>query len=151
MKKLILIVLISIGIFGCSRSPKVIFHTFANAHWDKNDSIQIPIKIDESGIYDLSILLRQNNDYPFSNIWVSMKMEGPGIETKKTQYNLTLADLSGRWLGQGPGNTIDNRFLILNNLQLKQAGIYTFTLKQNMREDDLKGIMMVGIRVKKLR
>jgi gliding motility-associated lipoprotein GldH len=133
---------------GCNSISEK-FHSFPFHSWAQKDSISIPVDISKPGMYSISVLLRIDNDYQFSNIWINTKVKNESILLKRT-VSLTLAGGRGTWLGQGPGENIDNRFLIIPNFNFSKPGTYTITLQQNMRDSVLSGVREVGIRLKKM-
>jgi gliding motility-associated lipoprotein GldH len=68
--------------------------------------------------------------------------------TQKKQFQIELADQTGRWLGKGMSNLISYEKPLLLKIPLRK-GHYTFKLSQNMREDLLSGVSDVGIKVEK--
>lgn len=49
----------------------------------------------------LVVSLRHNNGYPYSNIWLELTRTGNDGTTVRDTVNCVLADLYGRWKGQG--------------------------------------------------
>jgi gliding motility-associated lipoprotein GldH len=60
-----------------------------------------------------------------------------------------LADPTGKWLGSGLGSVNSMLLPYRTNIKFPQRGIYTFEFKQGMRQEELKGIMDVGLRIDK--
>jgi gliding motility-associated lipoprotein GldH len=135
--------------YSCTRVEQY-FHEFPGEVWDFRDSASFSVDINQPGTYAFSILLRQNDQYPYSNIWIKTEIRNPDNKKIRNEFPLTLADNDGNWLGQGPGNNIDNRFLVIPNLKLEKPGKYTFILKQDMRNNKLEGVKEVGIRLKRI-
>ncbi len=56
------------------------------------------------------------------------------------------------WEGNGMDDIFEIRKIITQGpVALKRAGVYTFSVSQIMRENPLKGILNVGIRVEKVK
>ncbi|MDL1913810.1 MAG: gliding motility lipoprotein GldH [Bergeyella sp.] len=95
---------------------------------------------------NIIFVVRNNNDYPYSNLrlFVSMYNEGKrfgGVDT----LNYVLADPDGRWRGSGFGDTKETRFLYKENFKFLQRGTYKIYVTQAMREKCLVGIEDLGI------
>lgn len=104
---------------------------------------------DTSASYTVFLVLRHNEKYSFSNIFLNLYIKGPGQDTAiKTQKELTLATNEKGWLGSGMDDIYEHRIEIAAPPTLK-AGTYTFTLEQIMREDPLENVLNAGIRLEK--
>ena len=148
--KLSVFILIFGGIISCS--PKEIFfhfHSFTNAEWTRDNPAVFNVEIeDNSQPYNVSIELRNNNDYPFSNIWLFVDYKMPDGSSRVDTVGADLADIYGKWYGKG---------LSLYNLSIPyetsflfpDTGTYVFSIRQGMRIDPLKGISDVGLKVSK--
>jgi gliding motility-associated lipoprotein GldH len=61
---------------------------------------------------------------------------------------MTLMDpKTGEPRGSGTGDIYDHQILALRNQRFAQPGNYTITLEQYMRQDQLPGLMAMGVRV----
>jgi gliding motility-associated lipoprotein GldH len=67
------------------------------------------------------------------------------------QYDLPLASNEKGWLGSAMDDIYEQRVLIQPQTKFKKPGDYHFTLQEIMREDPLKHVLNVGIRVEKVR
>lgn len=109
---------------------------------------------DTSAHYQTYILLRNDDSYPFSNIWLRMSMKQPGDTTtaaSSERINLKLADISGAWLGKNMGSIYEHKIPLSKkeDLNFPKPGTYQISLEQIMREDPLPGILNIGILVEK--
>ncbi|MFC2350565.1 MAG: gliding motility lipoprotein GldH, partial [Capnocytophaga granulosa] len=51
--------------------------------------------------HNLFIMLRNNNDYPYSNIFLITKMEFPNNQVVVDTLEYEMATTEGKWLGEG--------------------------------------------------
>lgn len=125
-----------------------------NGNWPSNNQPVFTIAIkDTSALYQTYILLRHDDTYPFSNIWLRLRVMQPG-DTAYSQgemINLKLADVSGAWLGKGMGSIWEHKIPLRKKegLHFPKAGSYKIRISQIMREDPLPGILNAGIMVQK--
>jgi gliding motility-associated lipoprotein GldH len=89
--------------------------------------------------------LRIRSNYTYSNIWLLYELEGPGLQ-QQNQFEITLSDQTGRWMGQGKSNLITFQQPFLDQIPFK-AGTYTLRIKQNMRDEQLAGVSDVGFQL----
>lgn len=118
--------------------------------WKSNfrPSFDFTIK-DTTSQYRIFLVLRHNEKYSFSNIYLNLYVKGPGQDsTLKIQKDLTLATNEKGWLGSGMDDIYEHRIELAEKQSLK-AGTYTFTLEEIMREDPLQNVLNAGIRLEK--
>ena len=99
--------------------------------------------------YKLFLVLRHNEKYNYNNIYVNVYVKGPGQDTvQKIQQDLVLATNEKGWLASGMDDIYDHRIPLGPEQSLK-AGNYKFTIEQIMRENPLKNVLNVGLRIEK--
>ncbi|MCC7231510.1 MAG: gliding motility lipoprotein GldH [Bacteroidia bacterium] len=119
--------------------------------WAAGNILHFTVTIpDSSQAMNMYINLRNAEGYQFSNIFLFLTTTTPSGLRARDTVELTLADASGRWLGDGSGDIWDNRILFRKNFRFPQSGVYTFDLQQAMRIDPLPQIMDAGIRLEKV-
>ncbi|MBS1615735.1 MAG: gliding motility lipoprotein GldH [Bacteroidetes bacterium] len=143
-------------VLGCRPSPQFQQHyNIPDGQWSSafQPSFQFDIS-DTSAAYQLFLLIRHTDAYPFSNLWMTMESRGP-VDSgfKKLRVEVPLAAPSGQWLGRGMGEIWEQRVPI-NSLQMPaffpKPGLYTVRLTQDMRRDPLPEVLTIGLRIEKL-
>lgn len=116
--------------------------------WNKDSLVvfKVPV-IDTLQNHNLYINVRNNVDYRYSNLWLFVSIEQPGGEAVKDTFEMMLADPTGKWLGEGFGGLKTRESVYRRNVFFPRSGDYTISLQQGMRNDELKGISDVGVRV----
>ena len=100
--------------------------------------------------YQLFLILRHNNKYNYNNIWLNVFIKGPDNTVQKFQIEKLLATNTEGWLGSGMDDIYDHRLPLTSSpVRLNKPGQYIFTIQHIMREDPLKHIMDVGLRIEK--
>lgn len=116
--------------------------------WNSSQHFFFPVEIkDTSILYNIYVNVRNTDDYSFSNLWLNIGTKFPDNESFEKRIDLTLADSTGKWLGQSQGDLYDEQILIQQNAFFQKQGTYTFSLEQIMRQDPLPGILAIGLRV----
>ena len=106
---------------------------------------------DTTARYTIYLVIRHTDAYRYKNIWLNVQMKMPAGDTLVKQLDLRLATDDKGWLGSGMGDIWEHRIPITPVTQpipLK-AGNYNFRLENIMREDPLRHVMNVGIRLEK--
>lgn len=117
--------------------------------WDYNTKPEVVVHItDNSRPYHLFLNLRHTAAYSYANVFVLLHESGPGVDTVSTQrIEVPLAAPDGRWLGKGSGSMFMHQQLVRENYRFPDTGRYVFSFEQNMRENPLRHIADVGIRI----
>jgi gliding motility-associated lipoprotein GldH len=106
---------------------------------------------DTTARFNIFIVIRHTDAYRYKNIWINLHTEAPNGVVQNLPLNLQLATDSKGWLGSGMDDIFEHRILITppQSPVPLSAGAYRFKLENIMREDPLKNVMNVGIRIEK--
>ncbi|MCL1932935.1 MAG: gliding motility lipoprotein GldH [Candidatus Azobacteroides sp.] len=148
--KLSVLVLTIGGIVSCSHKEIFFdYDSFANAEWDRDNPAVFNVKIEDNAQpYNVSIELRNNDDYPFSNIWLFIDYKTPDGNNRTDTIGANLADDYGKWYGKGL-SLYNLSIPYENTILFPDTGVYIYSIHQGMRENPLKGISDIGIKVSK--
>lgn len=117
-------------------------------NWTYIRKVSIPVTIeDASKEYNLYMNLRHTADYKYSNIFVLVHQISAGAKTITERKEFQLAYPDGEWLGSGSGNLYTYQLPFKEKYKFPKAGTYTFQFEQNMRDNPLREIRNVGLRV----
>src|SRR5690606_8736451 len=104
--------------------------------------------------YNLFVNIRNNNDYPFSNLFLIVALDLPNGMTKVDTLEYTMAKPDGTLLGEGFLDIKDNKLFYKENAVFKPAGEYSVSIGHAVRKngrisgvDELPGITEVGFRI----
>ena len=147
-------VIIAASCFFFSCGGHVIFNEFQpikDKKWNKQDEISFHFEImDNSIAYNVLLQLRNNDTYPYQNLWLLCdELQPSGISVKDT-LEYMLADDFGKWTGNGI-TLFQNQMLLRSNYHFPDTGKYTINVHHGMRDDILKGIENVGLVIEKLK
>jgi gliding motility-associated lipoprotein GldH len=128
--------------------------TIPQQSWSSNYKPEIAFNIkpeDTTSRYNIFIVIRHTDAYRYKNIWINVHTESPGGVVNNQPLNLQLATDNKGWLGSGMDDIFEHRIQITppQNPERLSAGTYRFKLENIMREDPLKNVMNVGIRLEK--
>ncbi|MDY3536876.1 gliding motility lipoprotein GldH [Riemerella anatipestifer] len=142
---LVLFTLVSCSLFG---DEEVRMHSLGGV-WHKNTSQKFEFEIkDAQNPKNIIFVIRNNNDYPFSNLYLISKMsKGNKVLGQIDTLNYVLAMPTGEWIGSGFGSTKETLFQYKVNYKFPENGVYNIELKQAMRKDTLKGIEDIGVTI----
>lgn len=140
-------------IFTISCNRDIVYEQYAEITdnlWDTDDIKQFDVPIQDTlHAFDVFIMLRNNGQYPWRNIHMFVSTTSPLQQQVKDSVEYYLADEMGKWKGSGWGNIFTHRLPYRLNVKFPYKGIYRFEIQHGMRNEELPGIMDVGILVKR--
>ena len=121
--------------------------------WESSFKPTITFDItDTASLYNVFLVILHRNAYGYNNIWIRGTVQEPADTAMRTQqYDLKLANDEKGWYGKGMDDIFEHRIQITppHSPERLSAGTYRFKLENIMREDPLKNVMNVGIRLEK--
>lgn len=119
--------------------------------WSSNFRPEFSFEVkDTTAAYDIYVVLRHTEKYNWNNIWLELSTRGP-LDTvvRREKYELLLAT-NKQWLGSAMDDIYEHRVRISPTEGVAlHAGTYTFSIGHIMREDPLRHVMNIGLRVEK--
>ncbi len=138
---------------GCSDPKRVMDESIsiANHNWIYGNKIKFDVDIqDTQAAYNLYLNVRVTSAYRYSNMFVLVyQSQGPTKKATTTRYELKLASPTGEWLGKGSGSMYSYQIPFKQQYRFPVAGKYHFEIEQNMRDNPLRSVSDVGLRVEK--
>ena len=120
----------------------------ANPMWHADSVARFEIVIKDTTLdYQSGILIRNSGDYAYQNLWLFVTEIAPDSTITCDTIEYYLADNYGRWLGSGIGSLYTNIYYYKEELHYSQEGVYTYEIRQGMREEELKGITNIGVQI----
>ena len=127
-------------------------------HWPMDHKVQFELPaLDSSQAYSMFINVRNDNDYPFSNLFLIAELEAPDGNTVRDTLEYRMADPMGNWLGQGSGSVVENKLWYREKIVFPDSGVYKVTVSHAMRKNGevqglsvLEGITDLGLEIEKV-
>jgi gliding motility-associated lipoprotein GldH len=132
----------------------VVYHRYqeiGKTFWGKDEVYYFTFRIEDTATpYDVMFEIRNDNLYPYQNLWVfchETSSSAPLLQNTDT-LECILADEFGKWHGKGIV-LHQLSFPIRTGYRFPVQGEYTFAFRQAMRNDSLRGIQEIGLSVKR--
>jgi gliding motility-associated lipoprotein GldH len=150
---LLVVVIVLLSVVACNPIgvyEKNIF--FKKQEWPAAEKPAFTFHISDTvSAYNIYLILRHADAYSYNNIWLKFYRKGPDTSYAQ-QVDLRMASNSQGWLGTGMDDVWEQRIPITDGpTQFRRTGDYEFILEQIMRQDPLRHIMNVGLRVEKVK
>lgn len=121
------------------------YQSIDSKYWEKEAEYYFSFEITNTSIpYDLTLEIRNNNLYPYQNLWVFSQEEQPSGQVQRDTTECILADDYGKWLGTGI-SLFHSSHVLHTQYFFKEPGTYTIGFRQGMRQDQLTGIQEIGL------
>ncbi len=147
--QLIMIVTFLPVLFACRQN--LVFEQYQNISdqkWYKDSVLVFSVTIEDTTQNNNFIInVRNDVDYQYSNLWLFLSIEQPDGKILDDKFEVALADPSGQWLGNGFGGLKTREAVYRRNIFFPVSGEYKIRIQQGMREDYLKGISDIGVRI----
>lgn len=153
LKNSLLILLVTILFFSCDKKRVFDQYKSVGSAWHKDSIVTFDLPVlDSTKRYDLFINVRDNNNYPFNNLFLIVSLEKPNGYTKVDTLEYQMAEPDGTLLGDGFTDIKESKLYYKENVKFR--GKYKLSIKQAVREsgkvsgvNELDGITEVGLRI----
>lgn len=132
---------------------RTVYHTYLpipQKGWGKSDTLFFHVPVNDSlTLLHLTAGVRNESNYPYRNLYlfISHNLEDSAKwETDTLEVELT--DKEGRWRGTGWGSLYQST-LPMKSIGIRRAGSYTIKVTHGMKDEVLKGISDIGIKIDK--
>ncbi len=125
--------------------------------WNKDHTIEFTFsEVDTIRRHDMFINIRNDETFPYSNLFLIAELNFPSGETVKDTLEYEMALPDGTWLGTGYGSIKENKLWYKENIVFPTSGVYTLSVSHAMRKNgsvdgiaNLPGITDVGFEIVK--
>ncbi len=125
--------------------------------WHKDSVVQFNFQAPDSiNPYNLFVNLRNNNKYPFNNLYLIVEMDFPNGKVVKDTLQYKMAKPNGELLGTGFTDVKESKLWYKEGVIFTESGDYQIKIQQAMRENgkvngviNLEGITDVGFRIER--
>ncbi len=152
MLRLIVVFILFLSVSSCQNENETILVNNVNNQWKKKTAQTFDFDVkDAQNQKNLMLLVRNNNDYPYSNLRLIASIEQNKKNISTDTLNFVLAKPNGEWIGTGFGDAKEITFQYKLNYKFPKNGKYSVKVVQAMRKDVLPGIEDLGIKIQNLK
>jgi gliding motility-associated lipoprotein GldH len=147
--KLYVIICIAFTLFACGNLN--VFEkneTIKGSEWLSNSIVRFEYAANDTALEkNILVNIRHTGLYKYNNIFLFITTIAPNGKTMVDTSEFTIADNSGKWLGSGIGDMFDTQLVFKKNVRFSQVGKYIFLIQHGMRDEKLKEVSDVGLRI----
>lgn len=140
------ILCLTVALSGCNQYFMQKWEDIPMLTWKKSRVVSHTFNIsDPDAQYELQLGLRHLRDISLKALRVSLEITKPDKQSSTKEYTLQLKDEKGEVIGQAMSELVDLIQTVEPDWKITQAGEYIFKITQKSNEDELGGIIEVGV------
>lgn len=116
--------------------------------WTYENKLAFDFEVEDTeSLYNLYLDIDHSVDFGSQNMYVKFYTQFPSKKVLTDVVSLELAGKGGIWFGNCGSEMCNLRIPIQSSVFFEQTGIYTVTVEQFTRKDNLPGIAEIGFRI----
>ena len=123
--------------------------------WNKDSIVSFQFEQNDTVTpYNMFLNIRNNNDYPFNNIFLIVNMQQPNGVTITDTLEYMMANPDGSLLGKGFSDVKESKLWYKEKERFPKPGNYKVSIQQAVRKvgdipgvEELDGVTEVGFRI----
>ncbi len=151
----VIILFLLIALSSCDEKRVFDEYKSVGTEWHRDSIVNFRLpEMDTINKYNLFVNIRNNNDYPFNNLFLIVALDLPNGMTKIDTLEYMMAAPDGTLLGEGFTDIKNNKLFYKENAVFKPAGEYNVSIGHAVRKngkiagvESLQGITEVGFRI----
>ena len=155
IKNSILFILLFLLVISCDKKRVFDQYKSVGNAWHKDSIVTFELpKLDSKKTFNLYVNVRDNDDYPFNNLFLIVSLEQPNHQVKVDTLEYQMTNPDGTLLGNGFSDIKENKLFYKDKVYFTQKGIYKIHIKHATRQTGkiegvtaLSGISDVGFRI----
>lgn len=148
MKKFIGLLLLPLVMVQCNKEYEYSDTVNVDNSWYKKNALTFDFTIKDKTAKEINFVVRNNKNYPFSNLYLFVRLSKGKKVLAIDTLNYPLATPSGEWLGTGMGSVKEMNFNYKTKFSFPEKGNYNIQILQGMRKDTLPGIEDFSLTIK---
>ncbi|MEZ4876155.1 MAG: gliding motility lipoprotein GldH [Flavobacterium sp.] len=155
LKNSLVLLFIFLCFVSCDKNRVFDEYKSVGNSWHKDSVVTFELpELQKDKTYNLFLNVRDNDDYPFNNLFLIVSLEQPNKKIKVDTLEYVMTNPDGTLLGEGFSDIKENKLFYKANEKFDQKGVYKIHIKQAVRQtgkiegvEQLKGITDVGFRI----
>ena len=155
-KNSFLLLIAGLSLF-CSCDEKRVFDEYKplTGTWNKDSIVTFEFEHkDTVKKYDLFVTMRNNNEYPYNNLFLIVQLQQPGGLTHSDTLEYAMANPDGTLMGEGFSDVKESKLWYKKAQRFPKPGKYLVSIRQAVRQagevpgvQELEGVTDVGFRI----
>jgi gliding motility-associated lipoprotein GldH len=155
IKNSILFILLFLLVISCDKKRVFDQYKSVGNAWHKDSIVTFDLpKLDPKKTFNLYVNVRDNDNYPFNNLFLIVSLEQPNHQVKVDTLEYQMTNPDGTLLGDGFSDIKESKLFYKDKVTFTQKGIYKIHIRHATRQTgkiegvtSLPGISDVGFRI----
>ncbi|MGV3697626.1 gliding motility lipoprotein GldH [Flavobacterium sp.] len=155
IKNSILFILVLLLVISCDKKRVFDQYKSVGDAWHKDSIVTFELpKLDSKKLYNMYVNVRDNDDYPFNNLFLIVSLEQPNHQVKVDTLEYQMTNPDGTLLGDGFSDIKESKLFYKEKQNFTQKGVYKIHIRHANRQTgkiegvtSLPGISDVGFRI----
>lgn len=150
VNKLILVgMLMLFGLAACKKAPVYSeTHVYSDGVWGSGEMPEFNFDMQDTiGLYNMSFVLRLNDEYDYQNMWILMHTTKPTGVSSTDTINLQVIDSKGKWLGKKSGSNYTFTGIFAYNHRFEHVGKHVIRMEHAVMNPELRGVLDMTLMV----
>jgi gliding motility-associated lipoprotein GldH len=155
IKNSILYILVFLLVISCDKKRVFDQYKSVGNAWHKDSVVTFDLpKLDSKKFYNMYVNVRDNDEYPFNNLFLIVSLELPNRQMKVDTLEYLMTNPDGTLLGDGFSDIKENKLFYKDKVKFTQKGVYKIHIRHATRQTgkiegvtSLPGISDVGFRI----
>lgn len=128
IKNSILFILLFILVISCDKKRVFDQYKSVGNAWHKDSTVTFELpQLDSKKVYNMYVNVRDNDDYPFNNLFLIVSLEQPNHQIKVDTLEYVMTNPDGTLLGDGFSDIKESKLFYKGKQNFTQKGIYKST------------------------
>ncbi len=154
-----LFLLVWFTLFSCDKNRVFDQYKSTGESWHKDSIVSFDFTPkDSTQKYNLFLTVRNNNNYPFQNLFLIVEMNQGNKKSIIDTLEYVMANPDGTLLGNGMTDTKESKLFYKENFTFSHTQPHTFYIQQAVRQqnkiegvENLEGITEIGLRIETIK
>lgn len=146
---------LSVTLFSCDKQRVFDEYQEIDGSWHKKQKVAFTFEQQDTVTkYNMFVNIRNNNEYPFNNLFLIVSMLQPDGVTKVDTLEYQMTNPDGSLMGDGFSDVKESKLWYKENTNFPKKGKYVVSIEQAVREtgkvggmEQLPGISEIGFRI----
>ena len=143
----ILFIFVLFLIVSCDKKRVFDEYKSVGKTWNKDSIVTFELpKLDPKKFFNLYVNVRDNDDYPFNNLFLIVSLEQPNRKVKVDTLEYQMTNSDGTLLGNGFSDIKESKLFYKGKTNFTQKGIYKIHIQQATRQTGkIEGVKVLPV------
>jgi gliding motility-associated lipoprotein GldH len=150
MYRFLFIILVFLSSSCRERHGLFLLHSFPENYWNRFDKQTFDFMITDSNeSWNLELIIRHNDTYPFDNLYINVVIYLPGGEERIMEHDFEMIGSDRRFLSEQKNGYREIKFPLNQDLGIHDEGLCRVEIENLIPKIGIPGMVGLGVRMTK--